>query len=92
MAMAEPLRLTTSTLLDGLAAAQGQCFVNDGLQGQLLATANLVVGGDDGTLAPVSLIRSRRLCAEKPPNTTEWVAPIRAQACMAATPSIDMEM
>ena len=31
-------------------------------------------------------------CAEKPPNTTEWVAPMRAHACMAATPSMDMEM
>ena len=25
--------------------------------------------------------------AEKPPNTTLWVAPMRAQACMAITPS-----
>jgi hypothetical protein len=30
--------------------------------------------------------------AEKPPNTTEWVAPMRAQASMAATPSTDMAM
>jgi hypothetical protein len=26
-------------------------------------------------------------CAEKPPKTTEWVAPMRAQACIATTPS-----
>ena len=36
-------------------------------------------------------MRSRRLCAEKPPNTTECVAPMRAQACMATTPSTDMK-
>ena len=30
--------------------------------------------------APVSAMRSRRLCAEKPPKTTECVAPMRAQA------------
>ena len=40
--------------------------------------------------APASLIRSRRDWAEKPPKTTEWVAPIRAQACMATMPSTVM--
>ena len=40
--------------------------------------------------APVSAMRSRRLCAEKPPKTTEWVAPMRAQACIATMPSTDM--
>jgi hypothetical protein len=30
--------------------------------------------------------------AEKPPNTTECVAPMRAQACMATTPSTDIGM
>ena len=42
--------------------------------------------------APASAMRSRRLCAEKPPNTTECVAPMRAQACIATTPSIDIGM
>ena len=32
------------------------------------------------------------LLAEKPPNTTECVAPMRAQACMATTPSMLMGM
>jgi hypothetical protein len=36
------------------------------------------------TLASASLIRSRRASAENPPNTTEWGAPILAQASMAA--------
>ncbi len=26
------------------------------------------------------MMRSRRLSAEKPPKTTEWMAPMRAQA------------
>jgi hypothetical protein len=33
-----------------------------------------------------------QLLAEKPPNTTEWCAPMRAQACIATTPSIDIGM
>jgi hypothetical protein len=32
------------------------------------------------TLAPASSMRSRSDSAEKPPNTTLWVAPIRVQA------------
>ena len=35
------------------------------------------------TLASASLIRSRRASAAKPPKTTEWVAPMRAQASIA---------
>ena len=42
--------------------------------------------------APASMMRSCSDLAEKPPNTTEWVAPMRAQACMAATPWIDIDM
>ncbi len=42
--------------------------------------------------APVSSMRSRRLCAEKPPKTTECGAPMRAQACIATTPSTDIDM
>ena len=38
--------------------------------------------------APASMMRSCRLLAEKPPNTTECVAPMRAQACIATTASI----
>ena len=35
------------------------------------------------SLLSQSLIRSARLSGEKPPNTTEWIAPIRAQASIA---------
>ena len=34
-----------------------------------------------------SSIRPARLSAEKPPKTTEWTAPIRAQASIAAAVS-----
>ena len=39
------------------------------------------------TFAPASFIRSRSASAEKPPNTTECTAPIRAQASMAMATS-----
>ena len=42
--------------------------------------------------APTSTIRSCSDFAEKPPKTTECVAPIRAQACIATIPSIDIGM
>jgi hypothetical protein len=42
--------------------------------------------------APASMMRSCSDLAEKPPNTTLWVAPMRAQACMATTPSTPMGM
>jgi hypothetical protein len=42
--------------------------------------------------APTSTSRSFSDLAEKPPNTTECVAPMRAQACIATTPSIDIGM
>ena len=35
------------------------------------------------SLASVSMMRSLSAGAEKPPNTTEWTAPMRLQACIA---------
>jgi hypothetical protein len=32
---------------------------------------------------PLSIIRPASASAEKPPKTTEWIAPIRAQASIA---------
>ena len=43
-------------------------------------------------IAPASMMRSWTDFAEKPPNTTEWVAPMRAQACIATTTWIDIGM
>ena len=42
--------------------------------------------------APASMFRSCSDFAENPPKTTECVAPTRAHACMATTPSIDIGM
>ena len=42
--------------------------------------------------APASMIRSCSDFAENPPNTTECVAPMRAHACIATTPSTDIGM
>ena len=42
--------------------------------------------------APASSMRSFRASAEKPAKTTEWMAPMRAQACMATTASGIMGM
>jgi hypothetical protein len=42
--------------------------------------------------APTSMIRSCTDLAENPPNTTEWITPSRAQACIATTASIDIGM
>jgi hypothetical protein len=39
------------------------------------------------TVASASFMRSRSASAEKPPNTTLWVAPMRAQASMAIAAS-----
>lgn len=38
----------------------------------------------------MSTMRSFSDLAEKPPKTTEWIAPIRLQACMATMASTDM--
>ncbi len=38
-------------------------------------------------LGAQSSIRTANSCAAKPPNTTEWIAPRRAQASMATSAS-----
>ena len=45
-----------------------------------------------GYLTWASMMRSCTLLAENPPNTTEWMAPTRAHACMATTASTDIGM
>ena len=62
-----------------------------GFSGISLAAAELVVGGDhrDGARVDDALLQ---LFAEKPPNTTECVAPMRAHACIATTAWIDIGM
>jgi hypothetical protein len=91
MAISPPLRLTTSTLLiesqpPSASASSTMDFSGSCLPPRTWWSAVMMA------LAPVSSMRSRSDWAEKPPNTTECVAPMRAQACMAATPSMDIEM
>ena len=42
------------------------------------------------SLASPSSMRERRASAEKPPKTTEWIAPMRAHASMVTTASAIM--
>jgi hypothetical protein len=56
-----------------------------------LAAARAGVGTDDDGRAGVLDARGQRTDA-KPPNTTEWMAPMRAQASIAKTASAIMGM
>ena len=42
---------------------------------------------DKTTRGLASSMRVASSCAAKPPNTTEWIAPMRAQASIAITAS-----
>ena len=57
-------------------AASALAFAN------FLATADPFIGGDDAMLSQ-SRMRPAKASGEKPPNTTECTAPMRAQASMA---------
>ena len=66
--------------------ARGTCFerlVGIGLERHLAAAAQAFVGGDQDRFESQSWMRPARLSGEKPPNTTEWIAPMRAQASIA---------
>ena len=60
--------------------------VDIGLERDVLAAAHALVGGDDAAGVAIG-DRPATLSGEKPPNTTEWMAPIRAQASIAAAAS-----
>jgi hypothetical protein len=53
------------------------------LSGTLLAAAQALVGGDDELRSRSPRCGRRALSGEKPPKTTEWTAPMRAQASIA---------
>ena len=81
MATAPPVRRTTSTR-----STPGACverLVDVGLQRHLLAAAQALVGGDDDAGRRSPRCGRRSESGEKPPKTTEWTAPIRAQASIA---------
>jgi hypothetical protein len=80
-----PVRRTTTTfstrsptLVDGL--------VDRGLEGGRRTAAVAAVGGDDHA-AWQSTTREAKASAEKPPKTTVWIAPSRAQASIATATS-----
>ena len=58
--------------------------------GELNASANCLDKHIGTATAPASMIRSFSALAEKPPNTTLCVAPMRAHACIATTTSTDI--
>ena len=80
MATSAPVRATTSTVV-----TSGQ--VSSALSALALSGKRLPPRTDSSavirTLEPQSWIRPAKLSGEKPPNTTEWIAPMRAQASMA---------
>ena len=91
MAISAPERLTTKTVWTESQPPKDKASSTMDLSGSNLPPRTWLSAVITAT-APVSSMRSRSDWAENPPNTTEWVAPMRAQACMAATPSMDMEM
>ena len=62
-------------------------LVDEGLVGHHLAAAHAGVGGDHHLRLARRRCASRGSRAAKPPNTTEWIAPMRAQASIANTAS-----
>ena len=81
MATAPPVRRTTSTVSTPPAFVERR--VDVGLERHLAAAAQALVGGDDDAWSRQSSMRLASASGEKPPNTTEWMAPMRAQASMA---------
>src|SRR5882672_9799733 len=86
-----PVRLYTITLLTAsqppaAIASSAMLFNGNALPPRICSSAVM------SATAPTSTSRSLSDFDENPPNTTECVAPMRAQACMATTPSIDIGM
>ena len=57
------------------------------LSGILRPPRTALVGGDDDGRIAIVDAAGAALSGEKPPNTTEWIAPMRAQASMATATS-----
>ena len=73
--------MTISTLRGGCAASRSasstRCLYGTGLPPRIPASEVTISFG------VASSIRVARLAAAKPPNTTEWIAPMRAHASIA---------
>ncbi len=70
----------------GLADASSMALSSSGLYGTTRSTS-MPHEAERITLGRASVIRLASSCDAKPPNTTEWTAPIRAQASIATTVS-----
>ena len=80
-----PGHLAAGAADDELAHAveAGERLVGVGLERGAAAAARRLVGGDRRAWRRESSMRERSASAEKPAKTTEWTAPMRAQASMA---------
>ncbi|MNN05126.1 hypothetical protein D3C81_1178790 [compost metagenome] len=75
-----PVRRTTNTLLtSGQLANALSTFCLSGMRLPPRRPSSAVIT----VRQSASRMRSRNASGEKPPNTTEWIAPIRVQASMA---------
>ncbi len=80
IATAPPVRLTTITrLTDGLDCSASSALALSGILRLPRKPSSAVII----TFESQSWRRLARLSGEKPPNTTEWIAPMRAHASMA---------
>ena len=74
------MRRTTSTFsIDGVSATASSAVAFSGTTLPRRQAPSPVTS----TVHSASLMRSRSESFEKPPNTTEWAAPMRAQASIA---------
>ena len=70
---------TMQALTEGLSAMAASAAVLSGVGRPPRRPVSAVIM----TVASALTARSRSASAEKPPNTTQWMAPMRAQASMA---------
>lgn len=66
--------------------AAGQGLVDVLFQRDAFAATHAFIGGDHGAAVGIENAVSQGI-GEKPPNTTEWMAPMRVQASMAKAAS-----
>ena len=70
----------------GLCAACAIAPSRSGLYG-ITRPASMPQDAETRSLGVASSMRAASSCAAKPPNTTEWIAPMRAQPSIATSAS-----
>ena len=78
-----PVRVTTITVATSRCSSAASTLRFEGICLPPRTPSSAVITAT----ASQSAMRPARLSGEKPPNTTEWTAPIRAQASIAAAAS-----